>query len=402
MTALLRLKQYQLDAVNDLHTGAVLKGGVGTGKTITALAYYYHIVCGGYSHLIGPYGSENYRLPIFEKPLVVITTPKKRDSKDWQREATNFLIDGITVDSWNNIEKYVDKKAFFIFDEQRVVGKGKWAKTFIKIAKVNDWILLSATPGDGWMDYVPLFLANGFYKNRSEFIQEHVIYAPFLRFPKIIGYKNVEKLVRLKNSITVEMTSEKINERNYRVVDTNYDKEGYKKLLKNRKNPLTGNPIETAAELVFLQRRLVNTDQSKFDALTLVVGNRKKVILFYNYNYELFSLREHLDSIGVPYSEWNGFRHEPIPDTDQWVYLCQYTSASEGWNAIETNTVVFFSLNYSYKIMEQSAGRIDRMNTPFGRLYYYIFLSSAPIDKAVKIAVDRKELFNEMAYFNAL
>ena len=164
----IELRDYQIDAVNRLKNGNILCGGVGSGKSRTALAYYY-------KENGGIIGSEDYIKMKNPKDLYIITTARKRDTLEWEGEFGPFLITTnpevayydhkVIVDSWNNIQKYVDiKDAFFIFDEQRVVGSGAWGKAFLKIAKVNNWILLSATPGDTWMDYIPVFLANGFYK----------------------------------------------------------------------------------------------------------------------------------------------------------------------------------------------------------------------------------------------
>lgn len=90
--------------------------------------------------------------------LCIITTARKRDTGEWDEELAHFYMSTdpehdiyehkVVVDSWNNIGKYVGvKNAFFIFDEQRVVGKGAWVKSFYKITQNNEWILLSATPG---------------------------------------------------------------------------------------------------------------------------------------------------------------------------------------------------------------------------------------------------------------
>ena len=379
-----KLFEYQLDAVNQLKTGSVLCGGVGSGKSITSIYYYTQ--------------------QEFGKSLYIITTAKKRDSLDWERECARFALSTnrdasidhilVKVDSWNNIKKYVDvKDAFFIFDEQRVVGSGAWVKSFLKITKQNNWILLSATPGDTWMDYIPVFIANGFYRNRTEFIRRHVVYNSFVRFPKVDRYVEVARLERLKRQILVTMKYKKPTTSIHETIFAKHDKEKLQLVTKKRWNPFTDEPIKQVSELFVAVRRVVNSDPSRVDILKELLEKHRKIIVFYNFNYELDILRKFKDQVKV--AEWNGHKHEPLPEGEQWLYLVQYLAGSEGWNCIETNVIVFYSLNYSYRIMTQAAGRIDRMNTPFANLYYYKIVSSSWIDLAIRKAIANKKNFNE-------
>lgn len=360
-------------------------GDVGSGKSATAIAYYL----------------KNHS----DRVLFIITTAKKRDSKDWQKELENFGIDPLIVeiDSWNNIKKY--KKvygAFFIFDEQRVVGYGAWAKAFIDITRKNKWILLSATPGDKYEDYIPVFIANGFYRNKTEFDRSHCVYDRYCRnYPKVIDYLDKRKLDAQIRMITVKMKDQRKTNRITIKCLVDYDKELYKTVWKERWNPYDNEPIDETGKLFYLLRRVVNSDKSRLVKLEELLIKHRKVIIFYNFNYELNMLRDLMTKLGVPYSEWNGQKHEEILwKKDRWVYLVQYTAGSEGWNCIETDTIIFYSQTYSYRAREQAAGRIDRMNTPFVDLYYYHFLSVAPIDVAIRRALNDKKNFNESKFIS--
>lgn len=383
--------KHQKLAINLLRTGSILCGGVGSGKSRTAVAYYY--------------------LNELPKDLYVITTAAKRDTLDWERECSLFMlstnrsasIDGmkLVVDSWNNIKKYTDiKNSFFIFDEQRVIGSGSWVKSFLKIVKENNWILLSATPGDTWMDYIPAFIANGFYKNRTQFIREHVVYNSFTKFPKINHYTGQNKLERLKNSILVNMEYVKPTESIYKDMISEYDEDLFELVFKKRWNPYTKLPIKDIAELCFVARKVSNSDPSRLSIIKNIIEKHRKVIIFYNFNYELEILRNLEKVKGLIVNEYNGHKHDPIPDGEYWVYLVQYISGSEGWNCITTNTAIFYSLNYSYRIMTQAAGRIDRLNTPYTKLYYYNIFSNSLIDKEIKKALKNKKNFNERSFLN--
>lgn len=371
-----------------MHNGCILVGGVGTGKSRTALAYYQTGVCSGD-------GSD--------PPLYIITTARKRDTKDWEKECEPFGIQPAAIDSWNNIKKYEETEGgFFIFDEQRVVGKGVWVKTFIRISRRNQWILLSATPGDTWMDYVPVFVANGFYRNRSDFVRQHVIYSRFSKFPKVEKYINTGALVRARKEIVVNMPFAKKTVPHDEWVNVPYDKDLVKLILSTRFDPYKDEPIQDAGGLCLVLRRAVNSDERRIEAVAELIEEHPRAVIFYNFNFELDMLKNMAKRMGIGCSEWNGHKHEPIPEGESWVYLVQYTAGAEGWNCTQTDTMIFYSLNYSYKCMTQSAGRIDRLNTPFTDLYYYHLYSRAGIDLAIRRAVNEKRDFNASLFANRL
>lgn len=383
---MVELYPHQEKAVDKLKNGSILWGGVGSGKSITAVAYYM-----------------KKEAP---KDVYVITTAKKRDHLDWEKEFAQFGVgkarDATTagilcVDSWNQLHKYKDVEgAFFIFDEQRLVGSGEWAKNFLAIAKKNSWLLLSATPGDTWLDYIPVFIANGFYKNRTEFKREHVIYNTYSKFPKIDRYVNVGKLVRFRNSILIHMPYPKATTRHSVNVPVEYDRDLFDEVLKKRWNPWEKRPLRDVAELFSAMRKVANSHPSRVEAVSQIACRHPRLIVFYNFDYELDVLRQ-LTKVGM-IAEWNGHKHQPIPETDRWVYLVQYVAGSEGWNCTATDATVFYSLPYSWKIFEQAHGRIDRLNTPYMDLYYYTLRSDSLIDKAIQKSLDRKRTFNEARF----
>ena len=391
------LLPHQKKAVSQLRTGSILVGGVGTGKTLTSLAYYFTKVCNGV------YG-DIFKQPTKRVPLYVITTAQKRDKHEWELDAAHFLLepnDIFVIDSWNNIKKYEEvSNAFFIFDEQRLVGYGAWVKAFLKIAKHNDWILLSATPGDQWTDYIPVFVANGFYKNKTEFTRRHIVYKPFTNYPCIQRYLDEGRLLELKRRITVDMNVDRSTVRHIEKVECKFDKDLYKRTADNMYNYLDDCMIESDSDYRLQLRRIINSDKSRIKAVNDIFIEHNKVIIFYNYNYELDILVDWCRKLDIPYSQWNGHKHEPICiGAPNWVYLVQYTAGAEGWNCIFTDTMIFYSLNYSYRMMEQASGRIDRMNTPYKDLYYYQLVTPNTIDDAVLRCIKKKKVFNEKKYF---
>lgn len=377
------LYPHQREAVSKMKNGSILCGGVGTGKSRTALYYYWERVLG--EKPSGP-------------PLYIITTARKRDTKDWEKEAEGFPFP-IQVDSWNNIKKYAEvQHGFFIFDEQRVVGYGVWTKSFLRIARNNGWILLTATPGDTWMDYVPVFIAHGYYRNKTDFIRQHVVYSRYSKFPKVDRFENTGKLIRQRMDILVPMEFRKHTVQHEEIVWVPYDKDKLKRVLISRWDIYKNEPIRDAAGLCRTLRQVVNEDTSRILQLELLLDKRKTAIIFYNFNYELELLRRMADRMDIPFAEWNGHKHEPLPEGSRWVYLVQYTAGAEGWNCTTTDTMIFYSQNYSYKIMAQAAGRIDRLNTPYTDLYYYHLMSHATIDLAIRKSVREKKVFNERMF----
>lgn len=403
------LYDYQSEATKKMSNGCILCGGVGSGKSRTALAYYCK------ENGADIYSDKPIKMTK-PKDLYIITTARKRDTLEWSGELPIWRMSDhpewsmykhkIVIDSWNNIKKYADvKDSFFIFDEQRVIGSGSWVKAFLKISKHNKWVLLSATPGDSWTDYIPAFIANGFYKNRTEFNEQHVVFKRFSKFPQIDKFININRLIRLRNKILVDMDFERKTVSHHLDVWCEYPKMKYSDVRRNRWNPYKDEPIVNAGELCYTERKVVNSDMSRLNEVIDIFHKRKRVIIFYNFDYELEILQSlrllelnNKSDDKFELAEWNGHKHQPIPTTPEWAYLVQYNSGAEGWNCIKTDSIIFYSQNYSYKIEEQARGRIDRLNTPFTDLYYYHLKSKSKIDLAISRSLAMKKNFNEGKY----
>ena len=406
----IELYQHQVEAVNKMHNGCILCGGVGTGKSRTSLVYYYKVVCGAKLpiNVDGSLGA--MKTP---RDLYIITTAKKRDSGEWLDECSPFGLCSdsalnpsgvrVLIDSWNNIKKYKDVYgAFFIFDEQRVVGRGAWVKAFLGITRKNKWILLSATPGDTWNDYVPVFVANGYFKSRYQFERSHVVYNPYCtKFRMIDHYVNTGYLTKCRANVLVLMKYEKSTTPHHINVSVEYNRTLYSTVIKDRWNVYDNEPIAEVSKLFYLMRRVVNSDQSRIDAVERLTAQHDRIIIFYNFTYELAALRNLYTYLDIPWGEWNGEVHSGIPKAKRWGYFVQYTAGSEGWNCIETNAMIFFSQSYSYKATVQAAGRIDRLNTEYTDLYYYHFKSAASIDIAIARALSQKKNFQERSFIGS-
>ncbi len=389
----MKLFPHQIEAIESLQTGNILRGGVGSGKSLTALAYYYTKINGG---VINDWDCNNKINGERNIRLYIITTASKRNKGEWTGDCLPLGIEPVAIDSWNNIRKYENiSGAFFIFDEQKTSGGGSWSKTFIKICKRNRWLLLSATPGDTWIDYVSVFIANGFYTNKSQFLREHAVFSRFSKYPKIERFVNEEILVKYRSAITRIMLDRRQTTRVVRKTICKYDKASYATVNTKRWNVEENRPIETANEMCLLLRKICNGDNSRVQALYDIYEIHKRLIVFYSFNYELRKLEDLCREKGIKYGQYNGHQHDKVPTSKAWMYFVQYTAGAEGWNCITTDTTVFYSLPYSYKQLEQAMGRIDRINTPFYELNYYQLVTESEIDRKILMALDNKQIFNE-------
>lgn len=397
------LYPHQNKAIKKMFSGCILNGGTGSGKSRTAL-YWYFSKNGGYI------GNKEYK-PMKPNPpdLYIITTAKKRSDLEWEEELipfhlfpdketklTEYYENKVVIDSWQCIKKYQDvRDAVFIFDEDKLTGKGAWCKAFLKISEHNEWIILSASPGDVWQDYETVFVANGFFRNRTEFRQEHLIYSRWTKYPSIEGYKNETRLIRLRDRILIDMDFDRHTIPHDIDVLTKYDVSEYKQAIRTRFDPFKEEPIQQASGLCYVLRRIVNSDESRQVRLLEIFEKHPRMIVFYSFNYELDILKNLAYGDDVVIAEYNGSAHDAVPTSKRWVYLVQYTAGCEGWNNITTNCIVFYSQTYSYKTLLQAKGRIDRLNTPFTDLYYYHLKSKSGIDLAISRALHEKRKFNE-------
>lgn len=398
---MIELLPHQIEAIKKMHNGCILCGGVGSGKSITSIAYYY-LKAGGRLKPV--------RFPEHMKDLYIITTARKRDTFEWDDELLKFGLgqasknfgNKVVIDSWNNIKKYTSvTDSIFIFDEQRVIGTGAWVKAFLKITKSNEWILLSATPGDTWSDYAPVFIANGFYRNLTDFREMHVVYCPFVSYRKIDRYVNVKRLEKIRTMVLVDMPLERATVQHHIDILVNYDTIKYNNIMRTRFNEETNEPFKNASELCQALRKVCNMSLEKVNQVLDIFDEKRRVIIFYNYDYELEILRDMCIAMQIPFAEWNGHKHQDIPSAMEWIYLVNYGgSGSEGWNCTLTDTIIYYSQNYSYRTMIQSAGRIDRMNTKYKDLYYYHLKTRSPIDKGIDRAITKKKKFNEQKFYD--
>lgn len=245
-----------------------------------------------------------------------------------------------------------------------------------------------------------VFIANGFYRNKSEFEYYHIVYNPRTTFPQVLQYINVELLIQHRDELLVDMDFKRKTTSHHEEIAVRYDGELITQVIKTRQN-LEGEPIENAAQFCSVLRQITFSDESRVVALLELIEKHPTAIIFYNYDFELDILKSIDYGDDIEIAEWNGHKHEPVPTSSKWVYLVNYAAGAEGWNCITTDTIIFYSQNYSWRIMNQAQGRIDRLNTPYMNLWYYHLVSRSPIDRAITRALKAKGKFNEGRFYES-
>ena len=408
------LKPFQENCLERLSTGKVLAADTGAGKSIMSLAWYLSKECASDEHSLKS-GAKAWTLYHGSPDLYIITTPKKRDSEEWESDLSKFnLVKGrnskemgevnIFIDSWNNIKKYTEiKNSVFIFDEQRAVGSGTWAKSFVKIAKQNHWIMLSATPGDTWSDWCPLMIAKGYYPNRTAFFNKHAVYNPYVKYREIIRWDNTDELEYYRSKMLVTCRMEKKTTRHFEeVIADCSNKYEVKRAYKERTNPKTGEPFKSASELCAYTRNIINTDPTRSAVGLKIIQMYDRIIIFYTLTDELEGIKWACNKAGRKMYFYNGEIHDQVPTGNNWAYIVQYTAGSEAWNCTTCNAMLFWDLTYSYKQFKQATGRIDRLNTPYSDLYYYAIRSYMPLDLAIRRALREKKDFNSRGFLKSV
>ena len=229
---------------------------------------------------------------------------------------------------------------------------------------------------------------------------EHIVYDRYAKFPKVSKYLNERKLNRLRDTILIDMKFDRHTVQHHHDITTEFDRKKYKEVMKNRWDPYKEQPIEQASGLCYVLRHIVNEDKTRAEAILDIYKKHPRLIIFYNFTYERDILIDLDYGEGVEVAEYNGLTHQPIPTGDKWVYIVNYMAGAEGWNSIQTNAIAFYSQTYSYKILQQSIGRIDRLNTPYTDLHYYHLKSKSAIDISINRALKQKKIFNARSFID--
>ena len=427
----MRLFDYQQQIVDEKYEDSkALFMQMGTGKTFVSMAFFEK--------------SERAK-------LLVVCLATKVD--DWNRDLTDELgLDEVVSlnkgtkknrelmedaqylvisfeSSWRldkELVAWVDDDTYIIVDESHKIKNpsSKVGKFMRKLGAKTDYkTILTGTPqSNGYIDYYNQFHFLGYLDmNQTNFKKRYAItqmmqYGAGPIFQEIIGYRNTEELDEMIHNHSVfydrKLDDEELPDE-IPVYFPSYPK--YRKISNDKVYEFKDGTLEiydTLGAGVMLQRQLAsgyiskggNTevlDKSKLDWMRdFLEGYDERVVVFYNYNAELEQLKQLLERLDRPYSEYNGHRKDlrAFQESSEGVVLANYGSASTGINDfVIASTMVMYSLTTSYIDFEQAKKRIDRIGQTKKPLFYFLIMKGT-IDARVYHSLQEGKDFDERMY----
>lgn len=406
MKTLFKYQQKIVD--NETKPSSALFMEPGTGKTVTSLALFKKskqpkllVICiiSKLQDWKDDIASETLR-----DSIILNQGSKKNKEIIEKREVDTYIINFESV--WrieDEILKWADEETYIIVDESHKMksNSSKVGKFFKKLKKrTKTKCILTGTPqSSGYLDYYnQMYFIDAFNINLSMFKDTFCVYETrrYTGYPfqELVGYKNVGALERSikKNSVFFKR---EINNNEIPVdIDVKLPKpKEYNKFVLTRiyKDYAADNSSKMFVGLRTASSGYIGghkIDNPKIQWLEeYLEGLDYRVVLFYNFNVERDSIRELLDKMKIPYSEYNG----EIKDLtnfhkhDNAVVLCQYMSASLGINdLVKSNVCVMYSPSTNYTDYVQSKKRIDRIGQTKKPLFYNLYCEKTVEENILK------------------
>lgn len=404
----MNLYAHQKKIVDLLPHKHLLAHGLGTGKTITALALARRVNLG-----------------------TLIICPKMLKPK-WEREANSWLVNTeyglMTRGDYVVLSKEEFKKHFktlprfqaIIVDEaHNTFGslKSQGHKALYAYIKVHNptyvW-LLTGTPYTStpmsvfalgrllgapwkWMDFRDQYF-------RERYIGRRVIFEPRPGIEAAIAerVKEIGSVVRLDECIDVPPQTFEEEEFAW----TSDQLKALKELKERESNPLTRFTKAHQIAQGILIGDEYRPDQFfkclKNDRVVELAEQNEKLIVFSRYNLHLEHLSDMLNEKGILNVVINGAtkNREALINTSnaaKRVILLVQADCSEGWEAPSFGVVVHACLGYSYVKYNQSLGRVLRINAPKPN-YYLTLTTKDSADMLVSEAMRKKESFHDAIF----
>lgn len=395
----------------------------GVGKTYSALGAYLQSGCSKLLVIclapkVADFAEDGALMDIDITPLNKGT----KKNKELLAQSDKVAISFESVWRITELLKWVDKDTFIIVDEAHKVGvtTSKVTKFVMKLTKKTKYVrLLTATPvSNGKLEnyYPQLYMLNVFRKPKKEFEELFVIkqmrQMGSMRFMQIVGYQNEHLLNDMINSVAVRFKRDKDYFPEDYVLKTKKPAM-YAKLKKNRMYKADNGEVielDNSSKLFNAMRCVshgfllgINKQVSKepFERLNQILEthNDERIVIFYNYNVELEMLKQVLDKLKRPYSQYNGASKDlkSFKDKDNGVVLAHYKSASTGINDfVIANVTIYNSMPLESINYEQSKARTDRYGQTKKPLYYHIVPETPTEKKIFETVTNGKDFTNEM------
>lgn len=346
----------------------------------------------------------NYDLPVYD------CTVKDQLNTFFLRDEKSVGV--INYDLVYRRDYFLKLKNFTMMLDESSIIQNEMAKRskFILRMKPNNVILLSGTPTSGkyeklWSQLKLL----GWTISRNLFYEQYVITEWIedeesgFRIPHIVGYKNVDRLKRkLANFGAIFMKSDEVfslPEQIFIKVNSKATKE-YRKFMRDEilvldDREFIGDTILT--KRIYSRMLCSFLNKERLAAFKdLVQSTEDRLIVFYNYNDELFELEAIANALERPVSIVNG----DVKDLSAYEYennsltFVQYQAGSMGLNLQKANKIVYFSLTDRSELFEQSKKRIHRIGQN-NRCFYYIMICPGTIEEHILETLNQRKDYND-------
>ena len=287
--------------------------------------------------------------------------------------------------AWRRSELSKLRDFTLMLDESSLIQNetSKRAKFILNKLQPTNVVLLSGTPVSGkyealWSQCRLL----GWDISKKLFYRQYVVYELSRDgYPIIVGYKNVDRLKRKirEYGAVFKKTEEVIDLPSQMLIDIKVDEtKEYRKFKKDGiitigEKTLVG---DTTLTNLLYQRMLCGSyNENKIEAFKdLLDSTNDRIIVFYNFNEELFKLKEVCDELHKPVSIVNGMVKDlsSYEEKENTVVLVQYQAGAYGLNLQKANKIIYFTPPLSTELFEQSKKRIHRIGQEKTCFYYQL------------------------------
>ena len=300
-----------------------------------------------------------------------------------------------------------------MLDESSMITNPTAKRTkFIHDLKPDNVILLSGTPTGGkyeklWSQLKLLgwnISKDLFYKQYV--IQEWIDDGSGFKIKVITGYKNVDRLkMKLKQHGCIFMKTEEVfdlPEQTFIPIMVRNTRQ-FRQFMKNSVIQLSDD-IELIGDTKLTKRMYARQlcgqySTAKLEAFqSLVESTDDRLIVFYNFNEELFKMKEIVESLEKPTSIVNGSIRdlEAYENQSDSVTFVQYQAGAKGLNLQKANKIVYFTLPQSSEDYEQSKKRIHRIGQDNKCFYYLLMVKNSVEEDILETLKNRKDYDDEL------
>lgn len=335
---------------------------------------------------------------------------KVKDLKAFMKVSESVPVPSVYIINydlvWRRPELLKLKDFTLLLDESSLIQNetAKRSKFILKL-KPKNVILLSGTPTGGkyeklWsqMHLLGWNISKDLYW--KQFVNVEYLDTLGRSIPIVTGYKNVDRLKRKMNQYGCQFLKTDdvfdLPAQNFQKIKVDSSKE-YRQFKKDRVVDIGDIELvgDTTLKKMLYERQLCGIySEAKLKAFTdLLASTDDRLIVFYNFNGELYQMQAVCDSVERPYSVVNGkvkdlSAYEQKSDS---VTFLQYQAGAMGLNLQKACRMVFYTLPLSSELYEQAKKRIHRIGQKKPCFYYQLICKGSIEEKILRTLEMRKD-----------